>query len=79
MVRGKDKRNKGVVVCDNPRGEEPKEVEGEVGEGDKRLQRIKIQSRKNFKFRKTRKRTGQVPEETIGEDLQQPQTKPKVK
>lgn len=48
-------------VCDNPRGEvaEGEEESEEAREGRARLQRMKVQSRRTFKFRKTRKRERQ--------------------
>ena len=48
-------------MCDNPRGEvaEGEEESEEAREGRARLQRMKVQSRRTFKFRKTRKRERQ--------------------
>ena len=46
-------------MCDNPGGEDCIEEES-VTTTNKRLQRMKVQSRKTFKFRKTRKREREV-------------------
>ena len=50
-------------VCSDPKGESD-EVEESSAEASQRLQRMKIQSRRTFKFRKTRKR------EKIGEECE---------
>ena len=50
-------------VCSDPKGESG-EVEESSAEASQRLQRMKIQSRRTFKFRKTRKR------EKIGEECE---------
>ena len=47
------------LVCDNPGGEDCIEEESATTT-NKRLQRMKVQSRKTFKFRKTRKRDREV-------------------
>ena len=46
-------------VCDNPGGEDCID-EDAATTTNKRLQRMKVQSRKTFKFRKTRKREREV-------------------
>ena len=50
------------LVCDNPGGEDCIEEESATTT-NKRLQRMKVQSRKTFKFRKTRKREREVMNE----------------
>ena len=52
-----------LQVCSDPKGES-EEVEESSAEANQRLQRMKIQSRRTFKFRKTRKR------EKIGEECE---------
>jgi hypothetical protein len=47
------------LVCENPGGEDCIEEESATT-SNKRLQRMKVQSRKTFKFRKTRKREREV-------------------
>jgi len=52
-------------VCSNPRGEEGEETEEESREVKAKLTRMKAQSRKTFKFRKTRKRDSKQPSEVV--------------
>ena len=47
------------LVCENPGGDDCIEEESATT-SNKRLQRMKVQSRKTFKFRKTRKREREV-------------------
>ena len=82
MVRGRA-RSRGEV-CDHPRGEEEEGEEGEESkEGKARLQRMKVQSRRTFKFRKTRKRDrGMEPPLEMpagGAEQEPPEPKPKTK